>query len=168
MASLSKIIDVHSHPVLAFGERAPVGLGKQPDWSVEGALSYMEEYDISACVLSAPAAANNATGQEARDIARRTNEFLAEIVSKHPNRFGAVATLPALDADGAIAEIEYALDTLKLDGVTTTTSISDVYLGAPIQFLEPGIESAQRNLFRPPDDHKGRRNPAQWTERLRN
>jgi len=84
MASLSKIIDVHSHPVLTFGEGAPVGEGrKQPDWSVESALSYMEEHDISACVLSAPASANNATGQEARDIARRTNEVLAEIISKH-------------------------------------------------------------------------------------
>ena len=127
MASLSKIIDVHSHPVLAFGEGAPVGEGhKQPDWSVESALSYMEEHDISACVLSAPASANNATGREARDIARRTNEVLADIVSKHPKRFGAVATLPGLDPDGAIAEIGYALDTLKLDGVTTTTNINDV------------------------------------------
>ena len=142
MASLSKIIDVHSHPVLAFGERAPVGEAKQPDWSVEGALSYMEEYDITACVLSAPAAANDATGQEARDIARRTNELLAEIVSNHPNRFGAVATLPALDADGAMAEIGYALDTLKLDGVTTTTSINDVYLGEP-QF-DPWLEELDR------------------------
>ena len=142
MGSLSKIIDVHSHPVLAFGERAPVGEAKQPDWSVEGALSYMEEYDITACVLSAPAAANDATGQEARDIARRTNELLAEIVSNHPNRFGAVATLPALDADGAMAEISYALDTLKLDGVTTTTSINDVYLGEP-QF-DPWLEELDR------------------------
>src|SRR5712672_2499931 len=143
MASLSKIIDVHSHSVLAFGEGAPVGEGrKQPDWSVESALSYMEEHDISACVLSAPASANNATGQEARDIARRTNEVLAEIISKHPNRFGAVATLPGLDADGAIAEIGYALDTLKLDGVATTTSINDVYLGEP-QF-DPWFEELNR------------------------
>ncbi len=103
MASLSKIIDVHSHPILPFGEGAPVGEGhKQPDWSVESALSYMEENGITACVLSSPASANDATGQKARDIARRTNEVLAEIVSKHPNRFGAVATLPALDADGAL------------------------------------------------------------------
>jgi 6-methylsalicylate decarboxylase len=123
MARLNKIIDVQSHPILDFGERAPVGKGqKQPDWSVESALSYMEENGITACVLSSPASANDATGQEARDIARRTNEVLAEIVSKHPKRFGAVATLPALDADGALAEISYALDTLKLDGVTTTTS----------------------------------------------
>jgi predicted TIM-barrel fold metal-dependent hydrolase len=132
MARLNKIIDVHSHPILGFGERAPVGKGhKQPDWSVESALSYMEEYDISACVLSSPAAANDATGQEARDIARRTNEVLAEIVSRHPGRFGAVATLPGLDADGALAEIGYALDTLRMDGVTTTTSLNDAYLGEP-------------------------------------
>jgi predicted TIM-barrel fold metal-dependent hydrolase len=143
MAKLSKIIDVHSHPVLTFGERAPVGEGhKQPDWSIESTLSYMEEYGISACVLSSPAAANDATGQEARDIARRTNEVLAEIVSRHPARFGAVATLPGLDAEGALAEIGYALDTLKLDGVTTTTSLNDVYLGEP-QF-DPWLEELNR------------------------
>src|SRR6266853_3879789 len=89
----------------------------------------MEEYGISACVLSSPAAANDATGQEARDIARRTNEVLADIVSRHPRRFGAVATLPGLDPDGALGEIGYALDTLTMDGVTTTTNINDVYLG---------------------------------------
>jgi 6-methylsalicylate decarboxylase len=143
MARLSKIIDVHSHPILDFGERAPVGKGhKQPDWSVESALSYMEQYDISACVLSSPAAANDATGQEARDIARRTNEALAEIVFKHPKRFGVVATLPALDPDGALAEIGHALDTLKMDGVTTTTSLNDVYLGEP-QF-DPWLDELNR------------------------
>ena len=132
MASLGKIIDVHSHPILPFGQGAPVGPGqKQPDWSVEGALSYMEEHDISACVLSDPDSANHATGQQARDIARRVNETLADIVSRHPSRFGAVATLPGQDPDGAMAEIAYALDTLKLDGICTSTSINDVYLGDP-------------------------------------
>ena len=29
MASLSKIIDLHSHPILAFGEGAPVGEGRK-------------------------------------------------------------------------------------------------------------------------------------------
>jgi hypothetical protein len=32
-----------------------VGEGKQPDCSIESALWYMEEYDIAACMLSAPA-----------------------------------------------------------------------------------------------------------------
>ena len=93
-------------------------------------------------MLSAPASANNATGQEARDVARRSNEVLAEVISKHPNRFGAVATLPGLDPDGALAEISYALDTLKLDGVATTTSINDDYLGEP-QF-DPWFEELNR------------------------
>jgi hypothetical protein len=48
-----------------------------------------------------------------------------------------------LDADGAIAEIGYALDTLKLDGVTTTTSINDTYLGEP-QF-DPWLEESNRH-----------------------
>jgi predicted TIM-barrel fold metal-dependent hydrolase len=41
-----------------------------------------------------------------------------------------MATLPALAAaDGLLEEMAYALDTLKLDGVATTTSIDDIYLG---------------------------------------
>ncbi len=143
MAGLTKIIDVHSHPILPYGQGAPVGPGqKQPDWSVESAISYMEEHDISACVLSDPDSANHTTGQEARDIARRVNETLADIVSRHPGWFGAVATLPGQDADGAGAEIAYALDVLKLDGVSTSTSISDVYLGEP-QF-DPWFEELNR------------------------
>ena len=49
---------------------SPTGLSKS-------AISYMDEHDISACVLSDPDSANHATGQEARDIARRVNETLA-------------------------------------------------------------------------------------------
>jgi predicted TIM-barrel fold metal-dependent hydrolase len=143
MAGLAQIIDVHSHPILPYGQRAPVGAGqKQPDWSVESAISYMDEHNISACILSDPDSANHATGQEARDIARRVNETLADIVSRRPSRFGAVATLPGQDADGAITEIVYALDILKMDGVSTSTSISDVYLGEP-QF-DPWFEELNR------------------------
>ncbi len=44
MAGLSRIIDVHSHPIFPFGQGAPVGAGhKQPDWSVESALAKRDE-----------------------------------------------------------------------------------------------------------------------------
>jgi 6-methylsalicylate decarboxylase len=143
MAGLAKIIDVHSHPILPFGHGAPVGAGqRQPDWSVESAIAYMDEHDISACVLSEPDSANHTTGLKARDIARLVNETLADIVSRHPSRFGAVATLPGQNPDGAMAEIAYALDTLKLDGVSTTTSINAAYLGEP-QF-DPLFEELNR------------------------
>src|ERR1700704_4393367 len=143
MAGLAKIIDVHSHPILPYGQGAPVGPGQRPpDWSVESAISYMDEHAITACVLSDPDSANHATGQQARDTARCINETLANIVSRWPSRFGAVATLPGQDADGALAEIAYALDTLKLDGVSTSTSVNDVYLGEP-QF-DPWFEELSR------------------------
>ena len=143
MASLSKIIDVHSHPILGAGDGAPrTEDHRLPDWSIEGTLSHMDEYGVSACILSAIVSADNATGQKARDIARRANETLAEIVSTHPSRFGAVATLPALDPDGALAEISYALDTLKLDGIAASTSHHDTYLGEP-QF-DPWLEELNR------------------------
>jgi len=102
----------------------------------------MDEYGISVCILSSLISADNATGQKARDIVRRANETLAEIVSTHPSRFGAVAALPALDPDGALAEISYALDTLKLDGIATSTSHNETYLGEP-QF-DPWLEELNR------------------------
>jgi len=59
-----------------------------------------------------------------------------------PSRFGAVATLAGPDVDGAMTEIVYALDIMKMDGVSTSTSISDVYLRQP-QF-DPWFEELNR------------------------
>lgn len=143
MERLTGIIDVHSHAILPFGRGAPVGAGNaQPEWSVEMALDYMEEYDIAACVLSVPDAANHATGAEAREIARRINETLAGIVAEHPSWFGALASLPGRDPEGAVAEVRHALDVLGMDGIATSTSIDDSYLGEP-QF-DPWLQEIDR------------------------
>jgi predicted TIM-barrel fold metal-dependent hydrolase len=128
MASLSNIIDVHSHIITNLGSQAP--MDRLPPWSIEQSLSLMDANGIAASVLSLPDSADHTNGPEACQLARRINEQLADIVSKHPTRFGAMATLPALAAtDGLLEEMAYALDTLKLDGVATSTSIDDVYLG---------------------------------------
>jgi len=128
MASLSEIIDVHSHIITNLGSQAP--MDKLPPWSIDETLSLMDTNAIAASVLSLPDSASHAEGPEACQLARRINEQLADIVSKHPTRFGAMATLPALaPTEGLLEEIAYALDTLKLDGVATTTSIDDIYLG---------------------------------------
>jgi predicted TIM-barrel fold metal-dependent hydrolase len=89
----------------------------------------MDANEIAVSVLSAPGAANYAEDKEAVEISRRINEALAEIVAKHPTRFGAIATLPGKTIDGSLSEMEYALDTLKMDGVSTLTSVEDIYLG---------------------------------------
>jgi predicted TIM-barrel fold metal-dependent hydrolase len=125
---MTDIIDVHSHIITNLGSQAPTD--KLPPWSIEQSLSLMDANGISASVLSLPDSVNHAKGPEACQLARRINEQLADIVSKHPTRFGAMATLPALAAtDGLLEEMAYALDTLKLDGVATSTSIDDIYLG---------------------------------------
>jgi predicted TIM-barrel fold metal-dependent hydrolase len=125
---MTDIIDAHSHIITNLGSQAP--MDKLPPWSIEQSLSIMDANGIAASVLSLPDSASHLKGPEACQLARRINEQLADIVSKHPTRFGAMATLPALAAtDDVLEEMAYALDTLKLDGVATTTSTDDIYLG---------------------------------------
>jgi predicted TIM-barrel fold metal-dependent hydrolase len=135
-----KLIDIHSHAILPFGGSVP--LAKLPLWSVDGALALMDENGIATSILSVPHAAQHGNAAEARAIARRINETIAEIVTKHPTRFGGLATIPAHLADATLTEIEYALDTLRMDGVATSTNINDVYLGEPD--FDPWFEELNR------------------------
>jgi len=50
MASLSKIIDVHSHIITSLGSQAP--MDKLPPWSIEQSLSLMDANGMSASVRS--------------------------------------------------------------------------------------------------------------------
>jgi predicted TIM-barrel fold metal-dependent hydrolase len=67
----------------------------------------------------------------ARSLARRCNDLAAELVYERPERFGAFACLPLPDVDGALAELSYALDVLKLDGVLLFSNARGTYLGDP-------------------------------------
>jgi predicted TIM-barrel fold metal-dependent hydrolase len=75
-------------------------------------------------------------------MARRVNEAIAEMMVKHPTRFGGMATLPGRDIDGCLKEMEYALDVLKLDGVAASTNTNDVYLGDDV--YDPWFEEMNR------------------------
>ena len=126
----SGIIDVHAHALLGIGRGSLIANpATTPRWSLEETLAIMDDNSIAATVLSVPDNANHDEGNGARDIARRINDKLADIVSRHPRRFTAVATVPGRDIDATLREMEYALDTLDMDGVATSTNIADVYLG---------------------------------------
>ena len=130
MPPLPGIIDVHGHALLGIGRGSLIAdPATAPRWSVEETLAIMDDNGIAATVLSVPDNANHDKGDRARDIARRINDGLADIVARHSRRFTAIATVPGRDIDGTLREMEYALDTLGMDGVATSTNIADAYLG---------------------------------------
>ena len=49
-------------------------------------------------------------------LARALNDEIAELVRERPTRFGLLACLPLPALGAALAELEYALDTLGADG----------------------------------------------------
>jgi predicted TIM-barrel fold metal-dependent hydrolase len=142
-----------------------------PTWSEGAALEAMDAAGIDAAVASVvfPDAAAATAGLDARALARRTNELLADLVARHPGRFGALAALPLpgpenAGVDAALREAAYALDELHLDGVLLTASLPDgSYLGAPA--LDPLLAELSRRratVFVHPNPSCGRhRSPGQ-------
>lgn len=131
-------IDVHQHIVPPFwAEALPTHGGDPsgwncPGWSAQGALAFMDSLEIATGVLSLTApGVKGWSGQEKRDLARKVNEYTADLVARHPARFGNFATLPLPDVEGSLAEIGHAFDALSVDGVVLLSNYDGIYLGDP-------------------------------------
>jgi 6-methylsalicylate decarboxylase len=114
-----------------------------PHWSAEGALAMMDRMGIATGMLSVSSpGVHFGNDANARILARSVNEFAARTIGEHRGRFGGFASLPLPDVDGALEEIAYAFDTLKLDGVVMLTNFNGVYLGD--KRLDPVFDELNR------------------------
>jgi hypothetical protein len=82
------------------------------------------------------------TVEEARMLVREMNEFGARMLSDHKGRFGILAALALPDIDGSLQAIEYAFDTLKLQGIGILTSYGNRWIGDPM--FTPVFEELNR------------------------
>jgi predicted TIM-barrel fold metal-dependent hydrolase len=124
-------VDVHHH-LFPPAYRAAIGnlAANQPNWSPAQSIEEMDKGGIATSLLSV-----SSPGvwlgdvEQGRRLARIVNEYGAMAARDHRGRFGLFAALPLPDIDGSLREIEYALDTLKADGIGLLTSYGDKWLG---------------------------------------
>jgi predicted TIM-barrel fold metal-dependent hydrolase len=142
-------VDVHQHFLPEFFWREtneganPVGGITPPPWTKSTALAFMDDAGIDVAMLSiSTPGVHVGDDRRARALARRCNEFAAQLVQARPDRFGSFATLPLPDVDGALEELSYALDILQLDGVLLFSNVQGIYLGDPR--LEPVFTELER------------------------
>lgn len=130
-------IDVHAHIVPPFlteaaqaaGYGASISAGF-PKWTAELALAFMDENGISSTLNSvSQPGVHYGDSARAKALARRCNDFMGELATRYPKKFGSFAAVPLPDVDAALAEIDYALDVLKLDGVGLLASYGTSFLG---------------------------------------
>ena len=131
------IIDVHQHIIsdvfrsLLHSRGIKGGAGEElAQWSPEQAIGVMDRNGIQSSLFS-----YTISGIDIGDmkflskLCRESNIALADVISTSPERFGGFAFLPLPDVDAALKEIEYSLDTLKLDGVGMHSNMGGIYPG---------------------------------------
>jgi len=110
-------IDVHHHFV------PPGGATNRP-WSPQMSLDQMDKFGIGVAILSMTQNAEllyNGS-EKGRSAVRAGNEYGAELMQRHPSRFGLMGGIPMPDLEGSLREVEYAYDTLRVDAIGIYTN----------------------------------------------
>ena len=125
MSEIKSVIDVHHHiipPQWAAAASQQPNLGITiPKWSIEKDLEDMDRFGITGSLLSIPESGTV-------DVVRMMNNMLAEAANKAPKRYGLLASLPYQDANDTLKEIEYATDTLHVDGFALVSNYAGIYI----------------------------------------
>ncbi len=129
-------IDVHHHIVpptwLDALKTAKLDTPPMSSWTPRRSIDDMDKAGIATAITSptTPQVGFLPTADAAR-VAREANEYANRLMTDHPGRFGVFAMLPMPHIDECLREIEYAFDTLKVDGIGMMTSYGDKWLGYP-------------------------------------
>lgn len=142
-APSARLIDVHHHfappfylsaareQFLAMGRGDELN-GPLTQWTPEKSLAEMDRNGVEYAVLSLTTPAVwLGDVQASRKLARRCNEYAAEVAAKYTGRFGFFASIPLPDTEGSLQEAAYALQALKADGIGLLTSYGDKWPGDP-------------------------------------
>jgi 6-methylsalicylate decarboxylase len=129
-------IDIHHHvspPAWVEAlKKAKLDTPPVTNWTIQRSLDDMEKAGVATAIASLQTPAIDFLGpQEAAAVARACNEYMKKLAGDHPGRFGVFAVLPMPHPQETLREIEYSLDTLKVDGVGFMTSYGTKYLGDP-------------------------------------
>lgn len=104
----------------------------QVAWTREKSIEDMDKGGTKTAMLSlasTPGVWFDAGNEAAAKTARTCNEYGAQMVRDFPGRFGLFATLPMVDVDATLKEIDYVFGTLKADGVGLQSNYGDKWLG---------------------------------------
>jgi predicted TIM-barrel fold metal-dependent hydrolase len=163
-------IDFHVHLIPQFYQDAAYeagagpAIGRYPDWSPELALELMDRSGIEVALLSlAQPGVQFGDPRKALALARRCNDYSAELNARWPRRFGAFAVVPMWDVHEAVSESERSLSELKHQGVCLFASYGGKFLGDPwfdpvlealndrdaVVFVHPALHPSSRTLELP-------------------
>src|ERR1700691_2572885 len=164
------MIDVHFHLIPEFYRDAVYEPGKgpairrYPDWVPQLALDLMDKHGIALAITSlAQPGVSFLPAREAASYARHVNDYAADLIARHPRRFGSFGLLPMHDIDAAIAEARYCLDSLRFEGISLFASYGEKFLGdeafnplldylnarGAVAHIHPGLHPSSKSLDLP-------------------
>jgi 6-methylsalicylate decarboxylase len=134
-------IDVHSHffsPGWKAAEKARADAGKgfavpaNMGWTIEKTLEDMDKGGVTHAVLSLASVPDNWFGGDPKtavSVAHDCNEYVVQLAKDHPGKFGYYCSLPMIDVDASLKEIEYGFNVMKCDGIGLCSSYGDKWPG---------------------------------------